>query len=153
MSKTILSAVLILLLPVSQAEEASTIDDALRIVVVGNGEGIHYAHGCYFYELRSLLSQGFMEDKKSDELPDAPLYEVRLIGKSGVANAYIGDHWISIAGRVGILSPAQFDRILVLIEDRKGQGVRESALEESVQAALSKIQDSSYLEDNRCSNL
>ena len=153
MGKTILFGFLILLVPVSQAEEASSLEDGLRIVVVGNGEGIHYAHGCYFYELRSLLSQGFMENTKTDDLPGAPLYKVRLIGKSGVANADIGDRRISIAGGVGILSPDQFDRILVLIEDRKGYGVTEATIEQSVQLALAENQDSSYLEDNRCSNL
>jgi len=152
MSRAVFIAVSLLLMLGSRAEEAHSVGDAQRIVVIRAGEGIHYAHGCAFYELRDLLLEGV--DGLSQEVgtPDAPSFEVRLIGKSGVSTVYVGDHWISSEGRVAVLASATYDRILKLVEKRKGGGVPESKMEKSVQVALSEIKRPTYVEENRCPN-
>ena len=152
MSRGVFIAISLLLTLGARAEEAPHIGDTQRIVVIRNGEGIHYAHGCAFYELRDLLSEGVGDTSKKIGTPDTLFFEVRLIRKSGVSTVYVGDHWISTTGRVTVLTSATYDRILKLVEKRKGGGVPESRIEKSVQAALSEIQRPTYVEENRCPN-
>jgi hypothetical protein len=152
MSRSIFIALSLLLMLGARAEEEPPIGDTQRIVVIRNSEGIHYAHGCAFYELRDLISESVSDTSEKMGTPDTPFFEVRLIGKSGVRTVYVGDHWMSKAGRVVVLTSATFDRILKLVEKRKGGGVPRSRIEKSVQAALSEIQRPTYVEENRCPN-
>ena len=152
MSRSVFVALSLLLMLGARAEEAPSIGDTQRIVVISNGEGIHYAHGCAFYELRDLISKGVRDTSKRIGTPDTPFFEVRLIGKSGVSTVYVGDHWMSATGRVAVLTSATYDRILKLVEKRKGGGVPTSRIEKSVRAALSEIQRPTYEEENRCAN-
>lgn len=150
MSSGVFIAVSLLLMLGACAEEAPSVEDTQRIVVIKDGEGIHYAHGCAFYELRDLLWEGVGDSSKQIGIPDTPFFEVRLIGKSGVSTVHVGDHWASTAGRVTVLTSATYARILKLVEKRRGGGVPESKIEKSVQAALSEIQRPTYVEENRC---
>jgi hypothetical protein len=150
MSRAVFIAVSLLLMLGSRADEVPSVGDAQQIVVIRNGEGIHYAHGCAFYELRDLLSEGVDGVSRDVSTPDTPLFEVRLVGKSGVSTVYVGDHWISTEGRVAVLASATYDQILKLVAKRKGGGVPESRIEESVQVALTKIKRPTYVEENRC---
>jgi hypothetical protein len=150
MSRGVFIAVSLLLMLGARAEEAPSVEDTQRIVVIRNGEGIHYAHGCAFYELRDLLWEGVGDSSKQKGMPDTPFFEVRLIGKSGVSTVHVGDHWVSTAGGVTVLTAATYARILKPVEKRRGGGVPESKIEKSVQAALSEIQRPTYVEENRC---
>jgi hypothetical protein len=150
MSRGVFIAVSLLLMLGARAEEAPSVEDTQRIVVIRNGEGIHYAHGCAFYELRDLLWEGVGDSSKQKGMPDTPFFEVRLIGKSGVSTVNVGDHWVSTAGGVTLLTAATYARILKLVEKRRSGGVPESKIEKSVQAALSEIQRPTYVEENRC---
>lgn len=132
------------------AEAPSEIRDAQRIVVVTDDEGIHYQSGCAFYELRELLATN--EGNVSKDLAPAgePLFEVRTLSRSGNATVYVGDHWMSTSNGVTLLPTDMYERIVLLVQKRKGQGVTKSNVEASIHQASALIQDAAFVEENRC---
>lgn len=134
----------------SQADATSDYRDALRIVVITDVEGIHYASGCAFYELRDLISEGAVNSANTMGKAGNPLYEIRVLGKTGEKPVYVGDHWISTSEGAASLSSATYDRIVELVEMRKGQGVTKARINASIRRALEHIQDPTFVEEHRC---
>jgi hypothetical protein len=132
------------------ADETLSIHDAIRIVVVTDDEGIHYEHGCVFYELRKLLAANESRVSIAMDLTDDPLFEVRVLGKSGNSTVYVGDHWMSTSAGIALLPTEAYERITELVEMRKGSGVPKSYIDESIRRASKRIQDPIYVEENRC---
>lgn len=134
----------------SQADATSDYRDALRIVVITDDEGIHYASGCAFYELRDLISEGAVSSTYTMAKADDPLYEIRVLGKAGEKSVYVGDHWIGNSEGATSLSSATYERIVELVERRKGQGVTQARIDASIRRALEHIQDPAFVEEHRC---
>lgn len=132
------------------AGETTNIHDAIRIVVVTDDEGIHYEHGCGFYELRELLAENEAHVSEAPDLAVDPLYEIRVLGKSGKSTVFVGDHWLITSAGTALLPTATYERITELIQMRKGQGVPKPRLEASIRRASKRIQDPGYVEENRC---
>ena len=115
----------------------SSVDEyrhAQQIVVVTDYEGIHYAPGCAFYELRDLIASnvGNLVIPASATGPD--LYEIRVLGKFGEKVVYVGDHQIkSVEGTVFVPTDA-YGRIVELIEMRRGSGVSTAKVDLSVKS-------------------
>lgn len=131
-------------------DSGNSIGESLRLVVIANDEGIHYAHGCAFYELRGLIADAATGVSKSAEAKGKPLYDVRLLAKGGQNTVHIGDHWIRTAAGVARIPSDKYQRIVELIENRKGQGIKKRRIEASVKRALAIVQSPDYVEDNRC---
>lgn len=124
--------------------------DALRLVVVTGDEGIHYEHGCAFYELRSLLADSEAQVDASLTAPGEPLLEVWLLGRSGTGVLQVGDRWVKTAAGVVPITADDHDRIMQLVENRIGQGVTGGKIKVSIEQASKVIRDPSYVEENRC---
>ena len=133
------------------ADAANVYRDAQRIVVVMDNEGVHYAHGCAFYELRDLIAENVDNAAITADAAAPRNYEIRVLGKFGEKTVYVGDHQIMTAERTVAVPDAAFARIVKLIEKRRGQGVASAFVEASVKQALARIQDPAYVEENRCS--
>ena len=152
-STLLLSLVVGCLAPgLSYADAANEYRDAQRIVVITDDEGIHYAHGCAFYELRDLIAESIGNAEVSADGTAPQLYEVRVLGKFGERVVYVGDHQIKTAENTVLVPIDAYGRIIELIEKRRGQGVSTAKVEQSVKRALAQIQDPVYLEENRCSS-
>ena len=136
----------------SYADSASEFRDAQWIVVITANEGIHYARGCAFYELRDLIAENVGNGAASTDGTAHHLYEIRVLGKLGERLVYVGDHWITTAENTALIPIDDFSRIVQLIEKRRGSGVSPAMVDPSVKRALARIQDPAYVEDNRCSN-
>lgn len=136
----------------SHADSVGNYREAQRIVVITDVEGIHYAHGCAFYELRDLLVDGTSNVTDTGSMADTPLYEIRVLGKFGKSTVYVGDHWMGTPEGASLLPSATYDRVVELIEMRKGQGVAKAKISKSIQRALDRILDPVYVEENRCSS-
>lgn len=134
------------------AGEAPRIHDSIYIVVITDDEGIHYAGGCAFYDLRDLLAASEEYASTSVDLTDDPLFEVRALGKSGNTTAYVGDHWMRTSAGTALLPTKTFKRITELVQMRKGSGVRQSIIEASIRQVSKRIQDPIYVEENKCKN-
>ena len=132
------------------ADPSAAIRNSQRIVVVTDSEGIHYAHGCAFYEMRDLLADGTRSTTELVSVNGEAQFEIRILGKTGDTPAQLGDRWIRIDGQAFSLSDATYDRIIALIDARKGAGVGKQRVANSIQAALEQIQDPAYVEQNRC---
>jgi len=141
-----------LLVGSAYADSTDGYRDAQRIIVITNDEAIHYAYACGFYELRDLLAESVENVSDSLSMSGTPAFEVRVLGKSGEHKAYVGDHWISTAEGAALIPSATYDRIVEMVERRKGQGETKSTVSKSVQQILGRIQDPAYVEENRCSN-
>lgn len=126
-------------------------NNALRLVVITDDEGIHYAHGCAFYELRNLLADGASNAAEIVADTGVPTYEIRLLGKFGERTVYLGNYWLVTPDGTVPLTTATYSRIIELIETRKGQGVATAGINTSVRSALEQILDPAYIEDDRCS--
>ncbi len=151
MTRTLIIALSLMWLLAAHAKGGEiSIGDAIRIVVITEDEGIHYERGCAFYEFRELLAENESIALVADELADAPLFEVRLIGRSGTSPIYVGDHWMSTTAGTSLLPGKAFERISTLIERRKGTGVPESKIDTTIRQASKRIQDPNFVEDNRC---
>ena len=148
----LLVSIFCLVVSLSHADAVGDYREAQRIVVITDDEGIHYAHGCAFYELRDLLADGARNVTDTVNIGDAPLYEIRVLGKFGKTTVYVGDHWIDTIEGTALLPSAAYDRVVELIERRKGQGVAKVKIGASIQRALDHILSPVYVEENRCSN-
>lgn len=127
-----------------------SIGDAIRLVVITESEGIHYERGCTFYDFRELLAENESNSLITDDLSETPLFEIRLIGRSGTSTVYVGDHWMSTAAGTTLLPSKAYERIVTLIERRKGAGVPKSKIDMTIRRASKRIQDPSFVEENRC---
>lgn len=133
------------------ADDASNIPgQAVRMVVIANDEGIHFAHGCTFYELRGLIADVADNVSKSTNTKGKALYELRLLGVAGQSTIHIGDHWMRTPDGAAPIPATAFIRIRELIENRKGQGVKKRRIEASIKRALTIVQSPGFVEDNRC---
>lgn len=130
--------------------QADQIRDSLRIVVITDDEGIHYERGCAFYELRELLAENESNASDAIDRSDVPLFEVRLLGKPGNSTVYVGDHWMSTSAGTALLPSKAYERIAALVERRIGAGVPISKIDTSIRRASKRIQDPTYVEENRC---
>ena len=132
------------------ADETIYIRDAIRIVVITDDEGIHYERGCAFYELRDLLAAN--ENNASHEVGPSgdPLFEVRVLTRSGNSTVYVGDHWMRTAVGTALLTTSTYERIAVLVQKRMGAGQPISKVDSSIRRASKLIQGPIYVEDNRC---
>lgn len=137
--------------PLAAAGSESTFQETQRIVVISNGEGIHYARGCRFYTLRDLIADSAANLADASRPPGNALFEFRLLGIEGVTTMYLGDHWISGDAESAKLTDSVFKQLLEMIDARKGQGAPERSIEVSIRSALAEIQSLTYKEDNRCS--
>lgn len=137
---------------VASADANNLIRNSQRIVVITEAEGIHYAHGCGFYELRDLLADGSMASIESNDGFGDALYEIRLLGKNGETVAQLGDHWINIESTVSLISASAYARVVELIRKREGQGVGKARIESSISSALTEIRSPTYVEENRCAS-
>lgn len=135
----------------SLAEAVGDYREAVHIVVITDDEGIHYARGCAFYNLRDQLIEGVDNIDYTHSIDDSPLYEIRLLGKFGEETIYVGDHWLNTQDGTSLLSSATYDRVVALIENRIGSGVAKAKVDSSIEKALDRILDPLYVEDNRCS--
>ena len=145
-----LAALILAVSPQLVAAETNQVRDAIRLVVITENEGIHYERGCAFYEFRELLAENESNALFANDLSDAPLFEVRLIGKSGNSTIYVGDHWMSTTAGTALLPSKAYERIAALVEMRKGEGVPESKIDMSIRRASKRIQDPNFVEENRC---
>ena len=134
----------------AHAEEETSIGDAIRIVVITENEGIHYERGCAFYEFRELLAENEIDALVADDLSDAALFEVRVIGKSGNFRIYVGDHWMSTIAGTTLVPSKAYERIAALVEMRKGEGAPKSKIDMTIRRASKRIQDPNFVEENRC---
>ena len=135
------------------ADETVYIGDAIRIVVVTDDEGIHYERGCAFYELRDLLAENEDNTSRAMELLDDPLFEVRVLGRSGNSTVFVGDHWMSTSAGTVLLPTKTYERITALVQMRKGEGQPISKIDASIRRVSKRIQDPIYVEENRCAKL
>lgn len=136
----------------SFADAVNEFSDAQRIVVITEDEGIHYARGCAFYEFRDLLAENVGNDSAPAAATAPQLYEIRMLGKFGERTVYLGDRRIQTAEGTVSVPTDTYDRMVELIEKRKGQGVAAANVDTSVKRALIQIQDPAYVEEKRCSN-
>jgi len=136
----------------AQADPVDRFREAQRIVVITEEEGIHYAQFCAFYELRGLLAESIGNVSEAVTTTDSPLFEVRAISKAGEATAYVGDHWISTDSGTALLPSVTYDRLVELVDKRRGQGVAKGSIDATVQQALNQIQRPTYVEQNMCAN-
>lgn len=149
--KAVFFAIIILALSSqTSAGETPSIHDAIRIVVVTDDEGIHYESGCGFYELRELLAAHERDVSQALDFADNPLFEVRVLGKSGTSTVYVGNHWMSTSAGTALLPTKVYERITALVQMRKGEGVRRPKIEASIRRASERIQDHIYAEVNKC---
>ena len=151
-SISILAAIYCLAVTSTHADPADRFREAQRIVVITQSEAIHYAQFCGFYELRELLADGISNVSMAVEPMESPLFEVKLLGQAGEITAHVGDHWIGTADGVALLPSARYDRLMEIVNNRKGSGVAEAKIDESIQRALKKIQDTAYIEQNMCAS-
>ncbi|MDO3381249.1 hypothetical protein [Gilvimarinus algae] len=128
-------------------DEAST---AQRIVVLNESEGIVYAHFCAFYELRALIADGLSGAKEDEVGLSSPMYELRMLSRSGESTVYIGDHWIQSSDGMFSLSSEVFERIVELVSSREGRGIPLSKVEAYNAKAIRQFRRPDYKEDNRC---
>ena len=148
----ILVSICCLAASLAQADSVDRIREAQRIVVITHDEGIHYAQFCGFYELRELLAESIVNVSEAVETTDSPLFEVKVIDKAGETTAYVGDHWISTDSGVALLSSATYDRLVELVDMRRGSGVAKAKIDASVQRALNQLRDPEYAEQNMCAS-
>ncbi|MEQ8206031.1 MAG: hypothetical protein RIA65_07640, partial [Woeseia sp.] len=113
-------------------------------------EGIHYERGCAFYELRAILARSESAAKGPIDRSKVPLFEVRLIGKAGASTLYLGEHWMRTSTGTATLPTGDYERIVALVDKRKGEGVPTAKLEASIRRATKLIQHPKYVEDKRC---
>ena len=145
-----LAAIILAWSPQLVAGDTNQIRDAIRFVVITDDEGIHYERGCVFYELRELLAENESNAIDAVDLSDVPLFEVRLLGKSGNSTIYVGDHWMSTSAGTTLLPNKVYERIAALVEMRKGEGVPKSKIDTSIRRASKRIRHPNYVEENRC---
>lgn len=147
---TLFFAIACLSAGLSTAGEAHDVTNAQRFVVITADEGIHYAKFCGFFELRELLASNVGNATVSISAPSRALYEIRMLGRGGEAVVHIGDHWIESSKGVALLPSATFERIVEMVDHRKGSGVPKRKIEASVRQALKRIQRPGYVEENGC---
>lgn len=135
----------------AHADSTDGYRDAQRIIVITDDEAIHYAQFCGFYELRELLTESIENVSDSISMAGSPKFELRVLAKSGEQRAYVGDHWISTDEGTALIPSATYERIVEMVEMRKGKGGKKSAVSKSVQQILGRIQDPAYVEQNMCS--
>ena len=136
----------------ANAGDVSSIDDSQRIVVITDGEAIHYARGCVFYKLRGLISESVRTLADPPRIPNDAIFEVRVLGVDGETTLLVGDNGISSTDGSALPSDSTMSRVFELVEMRRGQGVRGSKIETSIQSALAEIQSPTYVEEDRCPN-
>ncbi len=146
----ILAVIIFALSPRLVASETYQIRDAIRIVAITADEGIHYERGCSFYELRELLAENESDTAGAIELSKVPLFEFRLIGKSGNSTIYVGDHWMRTSAGTTVLPIKAYERIAALVALRKGAGVPKAKIDKSIRRATKLIRHPKYLEENKC---
>jgi len=147
---SILVSICCLATSLAQADSADHFREAQRLVVITQDEGIHYAQFCAFYELRELLAESVGNISEANLITDSPLFEVRVLGKAGEATAYVGDHWISTDSGAALLPSATYERLVELVDKRRGQGVARAKIDATVLRALKQIQRPTYVEQNMC---
>ena len=136
----------------SYADAANEYSIAQRIVVITEDEGIHYARGCAFYELRDLIAENVDGDSVTAAATTPQLYEIRFLGKFGEKTVYLGDRQIQATEGTFWVPPDSYDRIVELIEKRRGQGIAVANVDASTKVALTQIRDPAYVEEKHCSS-
>ena len=76
--------------------------------------------------MRDLLADGTRSTTELVSVNGEAQFEIRILGKTGDTPAQLGDRWIRIDGQAFSLSDATYDRLIALIEARKGAGVARS---------------------------
>lgn len=145
-----LAAMLLAASPLLIAADAPPVRDAIRMIVITGDEGIHFERGCAFYELRAILARNESAASGAIDRSKEPLFEVRLIGKAGNSTLFLGEHWMRTSAGTAMLPAADYERIVALVEKRKGEGVPTDKLDASIRRATKLIQHPKYVEDKRC---
>ncbi|WP_156762705.1 hypothetical protein [Woeseia oceani] len=143
-------AMLVIVSPQLFAAKAPPISDAIRMIVITGDEGIHYERGCAFYELRALLARHEDDAMAAIDRSKVPQFEIRLIGKAGTATVYVGERWMRTATGTATFPADEYERIVALVDKRKGEGVPKDKIDASIRRATKLIQHPKYVEDKRC---
>lgn len=155
--KSLVGLVFIVLLlihgPTRSADDNAAFSDAQRIVAITASEGIHYGQGCAFFELRALLVRALGEPAKAGKSTAEPDVEFRLLGVDDVQTAYLRDHSLETDGRAYAIADEAYQRILELLAQRKGSGVKKDKVSKSIKRALRQIQSPTYKEVIRCTDM